>query len=88
MQRVQCVHGCSLALLTECVLCRNGHRFCLKCLGSWSWSLRKQVPQNDDDSDDDDDPSYFYFGDPQLLRDDAELQEMRSGPKISNTRRA
>jgi len=49
---MQCVHCCSLAFLTECVLCPNGHRFCLECLGQWSH--RKQLLQNYDDDDDDD----------------------------------
>ena len=43
--------GCSLTLLNECVLCPNGHRFCLECLGQWA--LRALNLDNDDHYDDD-----------------------------------
>ena len=84
------MRGCSLAPLSECVLCSNGHRFCLECLGQWVW-----VYVADDDDDDivdvilddslihqswlgrDESYSVFPFNRDTLIRDPARMLSVR-----------
>jgi len=45
----------SLELITRCVECRYGHRFCHRCISVWTRKHHHDTTDEDDDDDDDDD---------------------------------